>query len=140
MTRLAHDRDTHLTPPEIAAEALRQCEENRSEPSIRSLASALRVAPTAIYHHFPSRALIVRAALELVWAEAMDEAFTLGSVLFAANRRIANAELAPDRVGGWSLSGAPFDAVVDLSVVDRERDEQLFAQGLDRLLRSFNAD
>ena len=30
MTRLAHDRDTHLTPPEIAAEALRQFDENRS--------------------------------------------------------------------------------------------------------------
>lgn len=216
MTRLAQDRDTHLTRPEIAAEALRQfdADADGAEPSIRSLASALRVAPTAIYHHFGSRALIVQAAIELVWEEVTDEAvriavdplggdpvdtlvagglavrrafgrhyriapylaatpepstalhealtvvarllermglsdedqiaafhayatFTLGSVLFAAQRRIANAELEASRSGDWSPSGTPIDAVVDLSVVDPERDERLFVQSLARLVGSF---
>jgi AcrR family transcriptional regulator len=70
MTRLAADRDTHLTREEIAAEALRQFDERGREPSIRSLAAELRVAPTAIYHHFPSQAAIYQAVVELVWAEA----------------------------------------------------------------------
>jgi len=69
--RLAQDRDTHLTPEEIAAEALRQFDDGRS-PSIRSLAAALKVAPTAIYYHYPSRAAILDAAVELVWHEAFQ--------------------------------------------------------------------
>lgn len=71
MSRLARDRDTHLTPDEIATAALRQFDAGRA-PSIRSLAAALKVAPTAIYYHFPSRAAIVDAALDQVWAEAAD--------------------------------------------------------------------
>ena len=70
MTRLAENRETHLSPAEIAAEALRQFDEEPSEPTIRSLATALRVAPSAIYHHYPSRSAIVQSAVELAWAEA----------------------------------------------------------------------
>ena len=70
MTRLAADRDTHLTREEIAAEALRQFDELGKEPSIRGLAAELHVAPTAIYHHFPSQAAIYQAVVELVWTEA----------------------------------------------------------------------
>jgi AcrR family transcriptional regulator len=77
MTRLAADRETHLTPAEIAEEALRQFDQREREPSIRSLAAALRVAPAAIYHHFPSRTAIYQAAVELVWAEAAAELFRL---------------------------------------------------------------
>jgi AcrR family transcriptional regulator len=69
--RLAHDRDTHLTPDEIATEALRQFDAGGA-PSIRSLAAALKVAPTAIYYHFPSRGAIIDAAVEKVWAEAFQ--------------------------------------------------------------------
>jgi AcrR family transcriptional regulator len=70
MTRLPKDRDTHLSSDEIAAEALRQFDRAEGEPSIRSLAAALRVAPSAIYHHYPARAAIVQAAVERVWEEA----------------------------------------------------------------------
>src|SRR5436190_19053151 len=77
MTRLAADRDTHLTPAEIAQEALRQFDEREREPSIRSLAAELRVAPTAIYHHFHSQAAIYQAVVELVWAEATKELLRL---------------------------------------------------------------
>jgi AcrR family transcriptional regulator len=73
MTRLAHGRDTHLLPAEIAAEALRQFDEGSGEPSIRQLAAALGVAPSAIYHHFASRADIVAAAMVLVWDEVTLE-------------------------------------------------------------------
>src|SRR6476619_471909 len=70
MARIAADRETHLTPAEIAQEALRQFDESGKEPSIRSLAAQLRVAPTAVYHHFPSQAAIYQAVVELVWAQA----------------------------------------------------------------------
>jgi AcrR family transcriptional regulator len=70
VARLAHDRDTHLTPQEIAIEALRQFDAGGA-PSIRSLAAALKVAPTAIYYHYPSRGAIIEAAVELVWQEAL---------------------------------------------------------------------
>jgi AcrR family transcriptional regulator len=70
MTRLPKERDTHLSADEIVAEALRQFDQGESEPSIRSLAVALKVAPSAIYHHFPSRAAIVESAVEQVWNEA----------------------------------------------------------------------
>jgi AcrR family transcriptional regulator len=69
MARLAKDRDTHLTRDEIAAEALRQFDAGDA-PSIRALAAALKVAPTAIYHHVPSMAAIHDAVVELVWAQA----------------------------------------------------------------------
>ena len=71
MARLAADRKTHLTPAEIAREALRQFDAGPREPSIRSLAAALHVTPTAIYHHFPSQAAIYQAAVELVWNESL---------------------------------------------------------------------
>jgi AcrR family transcriptional regulator len=214
MTRLAQDRDTHMTPQEIAAEALKQFDAGGSEPSIRTLATALRVAPTAIYHHFPSRAEIVQAAIELVWQEAMVEGlrnmpdptaadpldvlvaggravrrtfdrhyqiapylaatpepnpalddvfalvgyqferlgldrehavaachayatFALGSILFAANRRIANEQLEGGRGAERFHSGTVLDEVVDLSVVAPERDVELYAQGLRKLITAF---
>jgi len=70
VTRLPKDRETHLSAKEIATEALRQFDQSKGEPSIRSLAEALNVAPSAIYHHYPSRAAIVQAAVERVWWEA----------------------------------------------------------------------
>ncbi|HEX3737552.1 MAG TPA: TetR/AcrR family transcriptional regulator [Solirubrobacterales bacterium] len=77
MTRLPKDRDTQLTAAEIAAEALREFDHGKGEPSIRSLAAALQVAPSAIYHHFPSRAAIARAAVDLVWRDALEELLRL---------------------------------------------------------------
>jgi len=74
--RLARGRKTHLTPEEIAAEALRQFDADQ-DPSIRSLAAELGVAPTAIYHHFPSRSAIVDAAIGIVWRQASKEGFRL---------------------------------------------------------------
>lgn len=76
MARLAHARDTHLTRDEIATEALRQFDKGGA-PSIRSLAAALKVAPTAIYYHYPSRGAIIDAAVEKVWAEAFGIAVEL---------------------------------------------------------------
>ena len=71
MARIAADRKTHLTRAEIAKEALRQFDAGGGkEPSIRSLAAQLHVAPTAIYYHFPSQAAIYQAVVELVWRQA----------------------------------------------------------------------
>jgi AcrR family transcriptional regulator len=239
MTRLARDRDTHLTREEIAAEALRCFDESAVAPSIRQLASVLRVTPSAIYHHFPSRAAIIQAAVDLVWEEAgarflqlvpdpltadpvevlvaggvatrevfgthyqvapfiaatkqasgplttvlalmatifkrmgldRDEAaasfhtyasYTLGAVLFAATRRITNEQLAREgaaaipperyredrsrRADGQRDAGATgtvlvqaLDEMVDLSVVDPDRDGKLFAEGLRRLITTMSA-
>lgn len=77
MVRIAAARDTNLTPSEIAGEALRQFDQGDAEPSIRGLAAELRVAPTSIYYHFPSRAAIFQAAVELVWNEAVGELLKL---------------------------------------------------------------
>jgi AcrR family transcriptional regulator len=230
MARLPDARDTHLTPAEIAAETLRQFDEAATEPSIRSLATALHVAPTAIYHHFPSRAAVVQAAVELVWGEAIAEtlrlvpapfeadpidvlieagvatrrawlthhrvarymaatpeatasiataltlisdlfarlglegervaasfhgysSFMIGAVLFAADRKTANDELeagrpADDHIYGVTAPAASgendqtrrvIDEVMDLSTVDPARDEQLFRDGLRRLVESLVA-
>jgi AcrR family transcriptional regulator len=228
MTRLAAKRDTHLTPAEIAAEALRQFDAGGDEPSIRSLASALKVAPSAIYHHYGSRADIVHAAVALVWDQATTEllelvpmpfdadpsevlvasgiatrrawlahyrlapymaatpesnefitnalgllanvfermglegdraaaalhtysSFTIGAVLFAAARRAANEQLEANGSGppredfaprsssvGGSTEGtrASIAEVMEVSVTDPERDEKLFAEGLERLVAS----
>jgi len=76
MTRMARGRDTHLAREEIAAEALRQFDEGSGDPSIRQLATALGVAPSAIYHHFASRGEIIAAALDLVWQEITVEVAT----------------------------------------------------------------
>jgi AcrR family transcriptional regulator len=70
MPRVAAGRTEYLTEREIAQEALRQFDEGTRQPSIRQLASALGVSPTAIYHHFPGRAAIIRAAVDLVFEEA----------------------------------------------------------------------
>ncbi len=72
MTRLAAGRTTHLEPEEIAAETLRLFDAG-GNPSIRQLATALNVTPSAIYHHYASRAEIVQAAVELVWTEVLAE-------------------------------------------------------------------
>jgi len=72
LTRLAAGRTTHLEPEEIAAETLRLFDAG-GDPSIRQLAAALNVTPSAIYHHFSSRAEIVQAAVELVWTEVLSQ-------------------------------------------------------------------
>lgn len=77
MTRLPKDRPTQLSREEIVAEALRQFDETGAEPSIRGLAKELRVAPSAIYNHYPSRDAIVRAAVRRVWEESLRELLEL---------------------------------------------------------------
>ncbi|HMT04567.1 MAG: TetR/AcrR family transcriptional regulator [Solirubrobacterales bacterium] len=72
MTRLAAGRSTHLEPDEIAKATLELFDEGR-DPSIRQLAVALNVTPSAIYHHYDSRAEIVQAAVEIVWREIIEE-------------------------------------------------------------------
>src|SRR5680860_997321 len=74
LTRLAEGRDTHLEPSEIATETLRLFDEGH-DPSIRQLAKELNVTPSAIYHHFESRAEIVQAAVEIVWKEILEDLF-----------------------------------------------------------------
>jgi AcrR family transcriptional regulator len=227
MTRLAANRKTHLTPAEIAAETLRQFDAGGDEPSIRSLAAALKVAPSAIYHHYGSRTGIVRAAVALVWDQATAEllalvpmpfdadpadvlvasgvatrrawlahyrlapymaatpesnefvtnalgllanvferlglegeraaaalhtysSFMIGAVLFAAARCAANEQLAANGRSSSYVSGAggtptrrsskrtrlSIDQVMDISISDPARDEELFAEGLGRLVAS----
>lgn len=77
MARIAAERKTHLTRAEIAEEALRQFDARAREPSIRSLAAELRVAPAAIYYHFDSQAAIYQAVVELVWGKATTYLFEL---------------------------------------------------------------
>lgn len=225
MTRMARGRDTHLVPEEIAAEALRQFDEGSDAPSMRGLAEALGVAPSAIYHHYPSREEIVSAAVDLVWNEVVEDfgkdfpdpftadpiealvasgvatrrafgrhyrlapfmaqipqetpmqtltltmlgsgfermglsgtqisaafhaysSFTVGSALFAADRRLrAERDDSAERYRSLEVPAlvhlirpdtmAALDDMVDLSSVDPERDEQLFARGLRRLMESF---
>ncbi|MCZ4499095.1 MAG: regulatory protein TetR [Marmoricola sp.] len=98
MARLATNRDTHLTRDEIAATALRQFDERDTEPTIRSIAADVHVAPTAIYHHFASQAAVYQAVVELVWDEA-----TLGLL-----------ELVPD-----PFNAAPADVLVATGVATR---------------------
>lgn len=227
MTRLAENRQTHLSPAEIAAEAMRQFDEEPSEPTIRSLATALSVAPSAIYHHYPSRSAIVQAAVEQAWTEATRRllteipkpleadpeevlvatgvatrrtwlahnrlagymaaspesneftnralglmgsmferlglegedaaagfhtysSFMIGAVLFAAARKTANDQLAADASesfpparfesgpapGANDATRSSIDEVIDVSVTDPERDEELFVIGLRRLVAS----
>lgn len=110
MSRLAANRDTHLTREEIASETLRQFDELTTEPTIRSLAEALGVAPGAIYHHYPSQAAIFQAVVELVWAEAFAGALELvpapleaepAEVLVAAGLGTRRAWLAHHRVSRY---------------------------------------
>lgn len=234
MTRLPKERDTHLSVDEIVVEALRQFDRGESEPSIRSLAVALKVAPSAIYHHFPSRTAIIQSAVEQVWNEATARllelvpepfetdparvlvatgiasrrawlahyrlapymaaspqvneftqdalglmsnlferlglkeeraaaafhtygSFMIGSVLFAASRKLANEQLLAQHVDGDSEAvtdptptpGAPgkstegtrlsIGETAAVSATDPARDEELFAQGLQRLVASLVA-
>lgn len=231
MTRLAENRDSFLTRAEIAAEALRQFDVGGDEPTIRSLAAELRVAPTTIYYHFPSRSAIVQASVELAWQEASAEllelepkpveadpvdvlvasgiatrrtwlrhhrlapymaatpeanqvinnalglmanvferlglrderaasafhtysSFMLGAVLFAAARRRANEELEAERGNGDGTgrfhaepaedlaqsssesTRLSIDDVMEVSIADPARDEELFAEGIRRLVKS----
>jgi AcrR family transcriptional regulator len=230
LTRLAEGRSTHLEPSEIATETLRLFDEG-SDPSIRQLAKELNVTPSAIYHHYESRAEIVQAAVELVWREILEDifdrtgdpftadpvdvlvaageaarsafgrhyaiapymaatpasdelsagtlaivanvferfglkgqaaaeafhaysSFTFGTALFSANRIAANAELdiatiEPDRLERFRSEAHPevaqlssaetrsaIDSVMDISIVDPKRDEELFAEGLRKLIES----
>jgi AcrR family transcriptional regulator len=112
VTRLARNRDTHLTREEIAAEALRCFDESASTPSIRQLAVVLRVTPSAIYHHFPSRAAIIQAAVDLVWEEAgarfleqVPDPFTADPVNVLVTAGVATRE-----VFGAHYQVAPFIA------------------------------
>jgi AcrR family transcriptional regulator len=219
MTRLARGRETHLTRAEIASAALRRFDEG-GEASIRDLAAALGVAPSAIYHHFPSRAAIVDEALGLVWREAAEEglqliegkgedpvevllaaalatrrafgrhhalapylaatqeanerlasnlgllagafegiglhgeeaaeafhaygSFAIGSTLVLAARLNVGAHGAKERSPVTAGDDDPaavtrraLEAMMDLSYSDPERDEQLFLDGLRRLIASF---
>ncbi|MCZ4498711.1 MAG: regulatory protein TetR [Marmoricola sp.] len=70
MSRLANLRSTPLTRAEIVRTALLQFDRRTTEPTIRSLALDLKVAPTAIYHHYRSRAALFQGVVELVWDEA----------------------------------------------------------------------
>ncbi len=230
MTRLPNARDTHLEPEEVVNEALRQFDAGGGEPSIRGLATALHVTPSAIYHHFPSRAAIVDGAVERVWLEAMTEllallpepleadpvevlvasgvatrrawlrhaelspylaaspeggefnrnalrlmahlftrmglrgdhagaafhayaTFMIGSVIFAAGRRAADSRLARegrrepaavdrDRPGeprAGDPTGDSLAEMMDVSVVDPDRDERLYEDALHRLVASLAA-
>lgn len=230
MTRLAEGRETHLEPSEIATETLRLFDRGH-DPSIRQLAKELNVTPSAIYHHFESRAMIVRAAVDIVWREILEDIFdrtgdpfeadpvdvlvaageatraafgrhyaiapymaatpdsdelsagtlaiianvlerfglkgqdaadafhayssyTFGTALFHADRIAANARLDDSLIDGGRLerfrsetapeiarysseeTRAAIDGVIDLSIVDPERDDELFAKGLRRLIES----
>jgi len=77
MARLPKGRQTNLTPETIVDEALRQFDAGAGEPTIRSLAAGLGAGPSAIYHHFPSRAAIIQRAVERVWGEAMTNLLEL---------------------------------------------------------------
>jgi AcrR family transcriptional regulator len=228
--RVALGRDQYLTEKEIAKEALRQFDEGARHPSIRQLAKALGVSPTAIYHHFPSQAAIVRVAVDLVFEEAERDfmkavpdpfaddigpidllvqsgvatrrafdrhwriapfmaaipepsawlartlalfivlleglglegeeaaaafhaysSFVFGAVIVAAERRIANEKLGSSGFGGQADFGGSdlllsrqrketlraLTQVIDLSITDPKRDEEMFADGLRRLMTSF---
>jgi len=112
MTRLARDRDTHLTEGEIAAEALRCFDQTMTAPSIRQLATVLKVTPSAIYHHYPSRAAIVQAAVNLVWDEATAKLLALIPDPFSADpvEVLVSSALATRRAFGDHHRIAPFMA------------------------------
>lgn len=226
MTRLAAGRTTHLERDEIAIETLRLFDEG-GDPSIRQLAVALNVTPSAIYHHFPSRAEIVQAAVEIVWREILAEtsekvgnpfeadpvevlttigmstrrafirhysitpymaavprsdelaaaamaifanvferlgvsgaeageafhgyaSYCIGTALYAASRLSANEELGSGKPGHEQLeefrrsagiegtsseeTRVSIDAILDISEVDPERDDELFEAGLKQML------
>ena len=64
--------------------------------------------------------------------------FTIGSVLFAATRRVANEKLGIAGKRAQKTSGRPsLDDAIDLPATDPARDEELFSAGLRRLTQSF---
>jgi AcrR family transcriptional regulator len=216
VSRLAVNRLDQLSREEIVQTAVRQFVLRASEPSIRSLATELRVTPTAIYHHFPSIAAVYQGAVELVWAESivtslelapspltadpvdvlvavgvatrrtwlehfrlarymaatprendftraavpflaglfrrlgLDEAdaaaafyayssFMIGAVLFAAERKCANESLPLSPPSRTTTSRLSIENVMDVSEADPERDEQLFAGAIRRLVGSYTS-
>ena len=112
MTRLAGNRDTHLTSAEIAAAALRCFDEGSSPPSIRQLATMLGTSSSAIYYHVSSRAEIVQAVVDLVWEEATAEFFGLLGDRPGADPRdtMVKAGLATRRAFARHYRVAPFMA------------------------------
>jgi AcrR family transcriptional regulator len=138
VARLAQDRLTHLTRDEIAAEALRQFDAGGKEPSIRSLAAALTVAPTAIYHHYASRAAIVDAAIELVWAEAAGIGLELVTdlrttppeeVLLAAGLATRRAFVRHHRLASYLASTTASERITDNLAVIAGAFERLGLRG-----------
>ena len=75
--------------------------------------------------------------------------FTIGAVLFAATRRVANEQLGiagrPGRPRGRRADARKpradarraLDDAIDVPATDPARDEELFAAGLRRLIQSF---
>ena len=85
MARIAKGRDRVLTREEIATETLRQFDENTEAPSIRALASALGVAPSASGHSGVARR-----------REALNEAAQPGREELFIARRVGRGDV--DRV------------------------------------------
>jgi AcrR family transcriptional regulator len=112
MTRLAGNRDTHLTSAEIAAAALRCFDEGSSPPSIRQLATMLGTSSSAIYYHVSSRAEIIQAVVDLVWEEATAEFLELVGARPGADPRdtMVKAGLATRRAFARHYRVAPFMA------------------------------
>jgi AcrR family transcriptional regulator len=110
VTRLARNRNTHLTSAEIAAAALRCFDEGSSPPSIRQLATLLGTSSSAIYYHVSSRAEIVRAVVDLVWEEVTVEFLSLLTDRPGADPRdtMVKAGLATRRVFARHYRVAPF--------------------------------
>ena len=73
MPRLAKGRTTQLSAGEIARAALGQFDTSTNALSMRSLAAALGVSPASIYHYFPTEEAVIRAAMALVFEEAIAE-------------------------------------------------------------------
>lgn len=73
MPKLAKGRDAYLTREEIARETLHQFEVSPRPFSMRGLARALGVSAPTIYHYFPTEAQVIRAAVRLVFAEAVND-------------------------------------------------------------------
>jgi len=67
----------YLTADEIAREALHQFDVGRRPLSMRQLAAALGVGAPALYHYFPTESHVIRAALQLVFEEAIVEALEI---------------------------------------------------------------
>lgn len=113
---------------------MRQYDASPAPPTIRSIAAALEVAPSAIYHHFPSHSAIVEACVEAVWNESVGELLGLvANPLEADPKRSAGpapAEPATDPIR------AALDRTMALAAADPAADEEQFVRGLRRLVAS----